>query len=543
MYQIFFDEYTVFDPRLDAYLVREPSVSLAVDEPGSASIVLDAGHPSLPHITKLKGVLEVLEDGVPLYRGRVIKDTVDFHLSHTIETEGLLACLNDSVVAPFTFPDDFVNAENAENVVEYFLGWLLTEHNAQVTEEQQIHLGTVTVEDPNNYISRSSTEYATTWATIQDKLLGSNLGGHILVRYEDAGTYIDYVSDFELTNTDNIEFAHNLLDLSDETDAAEVYSQILPLGAEDLTIADLPDGPITSDLTKTGAIITSARAVAAYGKITRVQKWDDVTEAQNLQSKAAAELAGAGEAQTITVQACDLRLEGRTLRVGRNTLLASDPHNFAALFPLMQLDIDILDPAQTSATFSRKSVSQTSLMQQQTRRASERADQQQQQLDHQERDLAALVQSTTEQITSAVQTSEAFIFEALEQYVQTGDFETYRQQVSTQLEQTAQQIQLTFTTVTDQIQTVDADVQRKYNERTRYIRFVDGSIILGQQGDPLMLTIQRDRMAFQLNGLEVAYFQHNRLYVTDAEFLTSVTIGNFAFTPGAAGNLSFRKVK
>lgn len=62
------------------------------------------------------------------------------------------------------------------NVVAFWLGKLLDAHNAQVTEGQQVKLGQVTVTDPNNYIARSSTDYATTWATITDKLTGSALG-------------------------------------------------------------------------------------------------------------------------------------------------------------------------------------------------------------------------------------------------------------------------------------------------------------------------------------------------------------------------------
>ena len=76
----------------------------------------------------------------------------------------------------------------------------------------------------------------------------------------------------------------------------------------------------------------------------------------------------------------------------------------------------------------------------------------------------------------------------------------------------------------------------------KYIRFVDGSILLGEEGNQLELQISNDRISFMQSGAEVAYFSNNKLYVTDAQFLNSLQLGNFAFMPRANGNLSFKKV-
>ena len=58
-----------------------------------------------------------------------------------------------------------------------------------------------------------------------------------------------------MSNLQNIEFASNLLELTDEIDATEVYTAILPVGAEGLTINALPDGDLTEDLVKEGSVI------------------------------------------------------------------------------------------------------------------------------------------------------------------------------------------------------------------------------------------------------------------------------------------------
>ena len=73
-----------------------------------------------------------------------------------------MAVLNDSIIPPFNFPEDFTEdasykaAAASGNVVEFFFRWILSQHNAQVTAEQQIKPGVITVSDQNNYITRSS---------------------------------------------------------------------------------------------------------------------------------------------------------------------------------------------------------------------------------------------------------------------------------------------------------------------------------------------------------------------------------------------------
>lgn len=362
MYQLKYKNYILYDPRLadEKLVVRDPSVKLAVSKAGEMSFTVDAEHPYLSNLRRMSGLVELLDGTFPIYRGRITSDIKDFYGAHKIETEGIMAALNDSIIPPFNFPGDFEDdtaykaAAASGNVVEFFFRWILSQHNAQVTAEQQIKPGVVTVSDPNNYIIRSSEEYATAMTTISDKLLKSSLGGNLLIRYEDDGNYLDYYSALPLTNTQTVEFAENLLDLSSETDGADIYTAILPEGKDGLTIVNLPDGDLTDDLVKSGKIIYSKSGVATYGRITRHIKWDDVTVDTNLRSKAKAALAdnGLSMPETITCKAVDLGWqEGiKHFRVGRMTALVSTPHGYSASYPLMELAPDILDPGNTQIT-------------------------------------------------------------------------------------------------------------------------------------------------------------------------------------------------
>lgn len=362
MYQLKYKNYILYDPRLadEKLIVRDPSVKLAVSKAGEMSFTVDAEHPYLSNLRRMSGLVELLDGTSPIYRGRITSDIKDFYGAHKIETEGIMAVLNDSIIPPFNFPEDFTEdasykaAAASGNVVEFFFRWILSQHNAQVTAEQQIKPGVVTVSDPNNYIARSSEEYATAMTTISDKLFKSSLGGNLLIRYEDDGNYLDYYAALPLTNTQTVKFAENLLDLSSETDGADIYTAILPEGKDGLTIGNLPDGDLTDDLVKSGKTIYSKSGVATYGRITRHIKWDDVTVDTNLRAKAKAALAdnGLSMPETITCRAVDLGWrEGiQHFRVGRMTALVSTPHGYSASYPLMELAPDILDPGNTQIT-------------------------------------------------------------------------------------------------------------------------------------------------------------------------------------------------
>lgn len=140
--------------------------------------------------------------------------------------------------------------------------------------------------------------------------------------------------------------------------------------------------------------------------------------------------------------------------------------------------------------------------------------------------------------TTVMQNAETIIMEALKDYVTTGDFETFQNTVSTQFAQTNEDFTFTFNNVIQQLNNLDEETQDQFQEISKYIRFVDGKIILGEVGNELTLQIANDKISFLQNDSEVAYFSNNKLYVTDGEFLNSLIIGNFSWKPRANGNLS-----
>lgn len=513
MYQLKYKDYILHDMRLadEKLIIRDPSVKLAVSKAGEMSFTVDAEHPYLSNLRRMSGLVELLDGTLPIYRGRITSDTKDFYGAHKIETEGIMAVLNDSIIPPFNFPDDFAEddpykaAAASGNVVEFFFRWILSQHNAQVTAEQQIKPGVVTVSDPNNYIARSSEEYATAMTTISDKLFKSSLGGNLLIRYEDDGNYLDYYAELPLTNTQPVEFAANLLDLTSEVDGTDIYTAILPEGKDRLTLESLPDGALTDDLVKDGLIIYSKSGVDTYGRITRHVKWDDVTIAANLQTKAKAALAdnGLSMPETITCRAVDLGWQDgiQHFRVGRMTALFSTPHGYSASYPLMELAPDILDPGNTQITLGATQQTYTGAQIDAKHETNKRIESTRQEISERVNESSSqVIQATHQQITDLQQNVNSIILSALENYVETGDFDSYKEEVSTKLSVLTDQLSIDITKVTERIDKVDGDLQSKYSEITKAFRFTSDGLIIGETGNEFLLRLDNDVLQFVRNN-------------------------------------------
>jgi hypothetical protein len=555
MYKLFFNEFPLHDLRSRKYQLRDPDVHLAVDEAGTVAFTIDPGHPHADQLTRMKGVVRLTAGSVQLFRGRIRKDTRDFNLVRRVEVEGLLACLNDSLIPPHSFPDDFLTdpayqaaAENG-NVVEFYLGWLLDQHNAQVGPDQQVLLGDVTVADPNNYISRSSSEYLTTMEVVKKKLKDL-MGGYLLADYSTDDTVLHYYSDLPLTNVQEVEFAKNLLDLVVELDAAETYTAILPVGKDGLTITGLEDGEVSPGFMKAGAIVYSVAAEeAAGGRITRKVDWQDVTDAQNLRRKATDQLAAEGvkHVQTITCKAVDLGGMDNIPRfmVGRYVQLKSRPHGFAAAYPLMELEPNILDPGDTEITMGSTVKAASDIAHGNQSAIEEKQDQQQQELNKHQTSIDQLLGETQDKTTEIIQTAEQIILAAMEGYAKTSDLESFRQTVESQFSIMSDEISLKFADVTERIVNVDGDLQKTVETLQKHFEFDIDGLVVRAGANAMNLRLDNDLIIFEKAGQQFGWWDgvdfHTGNIIIDVN--ERAQFGNFAAIPRSTGNLSWMKVR
>lgn len=138
-------------------------------------------------------------------------------------------------------------------------------------------------------------------------------------------------------------------------------------------------------------------------------------------------------------------------------------------------------------------------------------------------------------------TADAIRNEVRQQYAPVEDVSQLGASVASLSEQT----ESNFTWAVSQInelseitQSNQALTEEQLNLIRTYMQFGEDGLTIGKTGNPVTFRVVNDRVAFYMNNTEVAYLSDNKLYVTQAEILTKLVIGKFAFAPQTNGNLS-----
>lgn len=335
-------EYTIHDPRDPDVQVVNPALDLEMGMSGNLSFMIPAFHPYIDKIPCLTAEIRVYEGNNLIWCGRRMDNTDDFFNTKTIQCEGALAYLLDSIQRPYEYTGS----------IRDFLSRLLEEHNRQVEPRKQFVLGSVTVIDNNNYINRSNSDFSTTLDAMQDKLVGTH-GGFLRVRYDAGVKYLDYVTDYGGTNTQVIRFGENLVDLSKKIDPSTIITALIPRGAtlEDGTVVDITSVNGGKDY------VFNQDAVDEYGWIWGTNTWQDVTIPNNLLTKAKAYL---NEAillpASIDISALDLSridVSVSMLQLGYWTKIISEPHGIDSMFLLSKKHIDLTNAANDTITLGK----------------------------------------------------------------------------------------------------------------------------------------------------------------------------------------------
>lgn len=342
MYTIYADGQLIYAPNLveDGYSVLSPKLTVELNKAGSLEFVLPPTNPMFDGILKMKSVLTVHRDVTEIFRGRCLNHEKDFYRRKKIYCEGDLAFLLDSVQRPYSFQGD------VPDLFRQFVG----NHNEQVDAFKRFVAGEITVTDANGYINREDKTYPNTLDEINSALIDTH-GGYIRTRLGTDGVrYVDLLADYNSVSSQVIEFGVNLLDITEYIKADDVFTVLVPLGAERdgarLTIKSVNDGK---------DYIQNDTAISLFGRICKVETWDDVTEAKNLLSKGKAYLdAGIEMAVSLSIKAVDLHLvdvDTDQIRLGDQVRVISTPHGLDSYFLCSKIVLDLVNPDQSEYVF------------------------------------------------------------------------------------------------------------------------------------------------------------------------------------------------
>lgn len=269
MYRIKFNDDLIYMNGDKNSVAYDISLSLEQNKAGSLKFTIPRDNPI--YIPKLKPFLYVYEENELIFRGRVISTESDFYENTIYVAEGMLAVLNDTLVSPneyvgtvqglFEFILDNHNRSIAvytenENPVWQEDKWYVLQ-NGQYTlivsresfneykssgetifeisdNSKWIIAGNVSEDlDPNNYINRSWDNYTTSWELLQTRLL-DEVGGFLNMRFEGDKCYLDYLTeeDVKIGSSQKVTLGENLMDFTSMIDATDLYTAVVPIGAE-----------------------------------------------------------------------------------------------------------------------------------------------------------------------------------------------------------------------------------------------------------------------------------------------------------------------
>lgn len=148
-----------------------------------------------------------------------------------------------------------------------------------------------------------------------------------------------------------------------------------------------------------------------------------------------------------------------------------------------------------------------------------------------------VVQTTRQQITDLQQNVNSIILSALENYVETGDFGSYKEEVSTKLSVLTDQLGIDITKVTERIDNVDGDLQAKYESITKAFRFTDDGLIIGETGNEILLRLDNDVLQFVRNNTPELQITADGA-VTKRITTDALVIGNVIFRKDDVGDVT-----
>ncbi len=185
--------------------------------------------------------------------------------------EGYLGYLCDSI-------QPYHHYENS--TVTEFLTALLAVHNANVSQDKQISLGSCDISGDNT--NSKTTAYRNTLEEIRVNLI-ERIGGEIRIRKVNGSLVLDFMTQIGSRSSTKIQLADNIVALSVDTDSTNIITRLIPLGyqlhpeetAERLTIATVNSDCIYLDDTN---------AIDQFGVIEGTVIFDDITVPANLKA-------------------------------------------------------------------------------------------------------------------------------------------------------------------------------------------------------------------------------------------------------------------
>lgn len=542
MYVITLNNQIIHSVDIENLKIFNAKVKLEQNEISQFNFTIYPTNPFYNSIKEITSIVTVYQGNTIIFRGRVIETESSTNKGLDVYCESVEGYLCDSLVEPYEFTGS----------VKELLTHYINAHNACVGTEKQFKIGKVTVTDPNDYIVRSNSEYSVTWDEMKKKLVDM-LGGYFVIRHESDGMYIDYLADFTTLNAQYVEFGKNMLSVKMNNAYADIGTVLIPLGTKLKDEEGKETGErLTIESVNNGLnYVENAEKVAKYGRIVKTKSWDDVTVASNLLRKGQEYLTSIGTTPTvIEINAIDMASINKDIsnfKMYSKIRVVSKFHDIDQYFTVEKMDIDLFNQKNNKITLNGEHKSLTSndngigaikdTVENITNNYQVNVPNRILELRNQ---LTSLITQTANSIKTEV--SNSYFSKSVDKDGNLVVDSDLISAMSTSFEQNSQSFVMQFNQFSKSLEDLQNGTNANFEDIRKFIRFDNGNIILGQVENPFSLILTKDKISFMQGEMEIAYVSNTKLYITFAEVLTSLKIGNFAFIPRDSGNLTFKKV-
>lgn len=323
-----------------------PQVKAEIGKAGSLTFTILPTHPMYDDLLPFKTFARVEIDGTEIFKGRVLDTSKDMYNQKNVTCEGDLTYLMDSVCTP---------GDYKETVTAFFtrcINW----HNSQVEDAKKLTVGNVTIPSKDRTINFDISSYTSISDTIETEIIGY-YGGYLRTRNQNGTRYVDIVKDGDSASNQVIEYGSQMLDLTNDESANDLFTILLAVGDSDSKTGKDYNFP-TYKYEVPGA-------VAQYGRITHVESFSGIKETSELEKMAKEYVSSHYDPYPteLTIKAIDLHiLDGsiQTIVVGNTVKIQSTPHNLSKNLMCVSIDYDLQNPENTSYVFGhpKQSLSQ-----------------------------------------------------------------------------------------------------------------------------------------------------------------------------------------
>lgn len=328
----------------------------AVNSAGSLTFMLDPYHIAYNAIETLKGIVALYKNDKLIFKSRIYSITIDDYNIKTVECEGLLAILNDSIIKSYTY-NEYHSLDGSKST-QKFGNWiyqLSNNHNQQVTEETHFFDVEMSDELRNLDFVCKNTSYTDTWSEIKSKFI-NELNGFLWVEYGNnilttEGDVLHFDMALSKKCNQEIKYAVNLSSIERKICVDDFATAILPLGGEYENEAGDKVKTSIASVNNNNEYLINAEAVKKYGRINKAINFDGVlspTELLKLAKNKLEEILSLSG--SLSIKAVDLSINDNKLdsfEVGQKVKVISENHQTDMFAVISEFEMNLLKPQAT----------------------------------------------------------------------------------------------------------------------------------------------------------------------------------------------------